>query len=198
MKQACLGAAHLLPAWMLKGYEGILAVDVGGTNIRAGIVELNLKKATDLAKAKVVQSELWRHADEDVKRDDAVERLADMLDGLLDWGKKNKIPLAPVIGIGCPGVIHEDGSIARGAQNLPGNWESSRFNLPRAIAEAVPRIGDHETLVVMHNDAVVQGLSELPFVKDRKHWGVLTIGTGLGNARFTNRQSGKAKASKKD
>ena len=50
----------------------------------------------------------------------------------------------------------------------------------------------------MHNDAVVQGLSELPFVKDRKHWGVLTIGTGLGNARFTNRQGGKAKSSKKD
>ena len=85
-----LGAAHLLPAWMLKGYEGILAVDVGGTNIRAGIVELNLKKASDLAKAKVVQSELWRHADEDVKRDDAVERLADMLNGLLDWGKKEQ------------------------------------------------------------------------------------------------------------
>ncbi len=193
-----LGAAHLLPAWMLKGYEGILAVDVGGTNIRAGVVELNLRKATDLSKASVVQFELWRHADEEVKRDDAVERLAGMLEGMLAWGKKNKLPLAPVIGIGCPGVIHEDGSIARGAQNLPGNWESSRFNLPRAISEAVPRIGDHETLVVMHNDAVVQGLSELPFVKDRKHWGVLTIGTGLGNARFTNRQNGKAKGAKKD
>ena len=112
--------------------------------------------------------------------------------------KKSKIPLAPVIGIGCPGVIHEDGSIARGAQNLPGNWESSRFNLPRCIGEAMPHIGDHETLVVMHNDAVVQGLSELPFVKDRTHWGVLTIGTGLGNARFTNRQDGKSKTSKKD
>ena len=193
-----LGAAHLLPAWMLKGYEGILAVDVGGTNIRAGIVELNLKKASDLSKARVVQSELWRHGDEDVKRDDAVERLADMLNDMLAWGKKNKIPLAPVIGIGCPGVIHEDGSIARGAQNLPGNWESSRFNLPRAVAEAVPHIGDHETLVVMHNDAVVQGLSELPFVKDRTHWGVLTIGTGLGNARFTTRQSSKPKASKRE
>jgi hypothetical protein len=89
--------------------------------------------------------------------------------------------------MGCPGVIHEDGSIARGAQNLPGNWESSRFNLPGSIQEHVPHIGDHETLVVMHNDAVVQGLSELPYVKDRKHWGALTIGTGLGNARFTNR-----------
>jgi predicted NBD/HSP70 family sugar kinase len=187
-----LGTAHLLPAWMLKGYEGILAVDVGGTNIRTGVVELNLKKATDLSKARVVQSELWWHADEEVTRDDAVRRLAGIIDGMLAWGRKAKVPLAPVIGIGCPGVIHEDGSIARGAQNLPGNWESSRFNLPRSIAEAVPRIGDHETLVVMHNDAVVQGLSELPFVKDRTHWGVLTIGTGLGNARFTNRRGGKS------
>jgi hypothetical protein len=39
----------------------------------------------------------------------------------------------------------------------------------------------------MHNDAVVQGLSEVPFMQDVKYWGILTIGTGLGNARFTNR-----------
>ena len=40
----------------------------------------------------------------------------------------------------------------------------------------------------MHNDAVVQGLSEVPFQTENEHWGVLTIGTGLGNARFTNRK----------
>jgi hypothetical protein len=39
----------------------------------------------------------------------------------------------------------------------------------------------------MHNEGVVQGLSEVPFMQDVKRWGVLTIGTGLGNARFTNR-----------
>jgi hypothetical protein len=39
----------------------------------------------------------------------------------------------------------------------------------------------------MHNDAVVQGLSEVPNMQDVARWGVLTIGTGLGNARFTNR-----------
>jgi hypothetical protein len=39
----------------------------------------------------------------------------------------------------------------------------------------------------MHNDAVVQGLSEVPFMQDVARWAVLTIGTGLGNARFTNR-----------
>ncbi len=183
-----LGAAHLLPAWMLKGYDGILAVDVGGTNIRAGIVELNVAKSKDLSKARVLRSELWRHREEDIGREDAVERLVEMLQALANQARKEKLSLAPVIGIGCPGVIHEDGSIARGAQNLPGNWESSRFNLPRSIQEAIPKIGDHETLIAMHNDAVVQGLSEMPHMQDRTHWGVLTIGTGLGNASFANRK----------
>jgi len=189
-----IGAAHLLPAWMLKGYEAILAVDVGGTNIRAGVVELG--KSSDLGKAHVARSTQWRHSEEDVKRDDAVEELIGMLQELIDWSRKNKIALAPLIGIGCPGVIHEDGSIARGAQNLPGNWESSRFNLPASLREGIPTIDEHETVVVMHNDAVVQGLSELPNVKDRTHWGVLTIGTGLGNARFTNRHEGKGRDGK--
>jgi hypothetical protein len=74
-----------------------------------------------------------------------------------------------------------------------GNWESSRFNLPQLIREKIPTIGDGETMVVMHNDAVVQGLSELPYVSDRRHWAAVTIGTGLGNARFTNRPKIDAK-----
>src|SRR6185312_3365916 len=115
-----------------------------------------------------------------------VERLNEMLEDLIDWSRKNKITLAPVVGIGCPGIIREDGSIERGGQNLPGNWESSRFNLPRLIREHIPKIADGETMIVMHNDAVVQGLSELPYVQDRRDWGALTIGTGLGNVRFSN------------
>jgi hypothetical protein len=81
----------------------------------------------------------------------------------------------------------QDGSIERGGQNLPGNWESERFNLPQRLMEAIPCIGEHETVVLMHNDAVVHGLSQWPFMQDVEPWGVLTIGTGLGNARFTNR-----------
>jgi len=190
-----VGAAHLLPPWMLKGHDGILAVDIGGTNFRTGIVELNLSKSAELAKAKVMKSELWRHGDEDVDREGATARLTEMLEDLLAWSRKNKLELAPVIGIGCPGIIEDDGSIDRGGQNLPGNWESSRFNLPQVIREHINQIGDSETMVVIHNDAVVQGLSELPYMKDRLHWGILTIGTGLGNARFTNRKPPK-KASK--
>ena len=189
-----IGAAHLLPAWMLDGYDGILAVDVGGTNIRAGIVELRLGKAKDLASARVTESHLWRHADEKVSRTETIEHLTDLIQSLLKTAKKEKLSLAPVLGIGCPGIIEPDGSIARGAQNLPGNWESSRFNFPVAITENIPKIGDHETMVVMHNDAVVQGLSHLPLAQKRKHWGVLTIGTGLGNARFSTRAPAKRKS----
>jgi len=111
-----------------------------------------------------------------------------MIDGLIAKAKKESIKLAPFIGIGCPGIITKDGAIDRGAQNLPGNWESSKFHLPGAIHDAIPKIGDDETAIVMHNDAVVQGLSETPHMQDVKRWGVLTIGTGLGNARFTNRK----------
>jgi hypothetical protein len=95
-------------------------------------------------------------------------------------------------------VINEDGSIAKGAQNLPGNWESSKFNLPASLIEGIPEIGDHDTAVLMHNDGVAQGLSEVPFMQDVDHWGVLTIGTGLGNARFTNRHRDKEKDDKRD
>jgi predicted NBD/HSP70 family sugar kinase len=183
-----IGAAHLMPSWMLQGFDGLLAVDIGGTNIRVGIVETKLKKAKDLSKAAVVSSDIWRHGDEKTKRDEAVARLVDMLEEHLARARKDDLTLAPVIGIGCPGVIREDGSIETGAQNLPGNWESSRFNLATCIRESIPLIDGHETAVVIHNDAVVQGLSELPAMQKYDRWGVLTIGTGLGNARFTMRR----------
>lgn len=183
-----IGTAHLAPSWMLEGFDGILAVDIGGTNIRVGIVETKLKKAKDLSKAAVFASDLWRHGDEKTRRSEAVERLIDMLEEHITLADKEGLKLAPVVGIGCPGRIREDGSIETGAQNLPGNWESSRFNLSDCIREKIPLIEGHETQVVIHNDAVVQGLSELPEMRDYDHWGALTIGTGLGNARFTNRR----------
>lgn len=184
-----IGAAHLVPSWMLEGYDGILAVDIGGTNIRAGLVETRLKKASDLSKARIVESELWRHKDDAPKRQEAVAEIVGMLEGLIDKAKKDKFMLAPVIGLGCPGLIREDGSIGAGAQNLPGNWESSRFNLAHAVCDAIPNVGRHKTVAIIHNDAVIQGLSELPNMQRYERWGVLTIGTGLGNARFTNRGS---------
>ena len=184
-----LGGAHLAPSWIFKGHDSILAMDIGGTNARVGLVALNQKRAPDLSRAEVAAAELWRHRDDGPERDAAVERIVDMLQGLLKLARKREMNLAPFIALGCPGLIAPDGSIERGGQNLPGNWEGKDFNLPERLRAAIPRIGGHETHVAMHNDAVVQGLSEMPFMQDVEHWGAMTIGTGLGNARFSNRRN---------
>src|ERR1700719_3720172 len=192
---ACL---HLAPSWIFEAHDSILAVDIGGTNIRCGVVETRWKKAPDLSKAAVWKSDLWRHADDEPTREGAVKRLVKMLKDLIAEADAEGLKLAPFIGIACPGVINEDGTIEKGAQNLPGNWESSKFNLPASLVEAIPQIGEHDTAVLMHNDAVVQGLCEVPFMQDVERWGVLTIGTGLGNARFTNRRKENVKENVKE
>jgi predicted NBD/HSP70 family sugar kinase len=185
-KAGLIGAVQLAPSWVLAGHDAILAADVGGTNLRVGIVELNMKKG-DLSKAAVWKHLHWRHRDDQPTREQALERMAAMAVELIDLAAKEKIKLAPFVGIGCPGLIDEHGVIVNGGQNLPGNWEGEGFNLAAEIAHRLPRLEGHEPVVVMHNDAVIQGLSEVPNMRDVHHWGVLTIGTGLGNARFTNR-----------
>ena len=190
-KAGLIGAVYLAPSWVLAGHDAILAVDIGGTNIRAGVVKLNLKKKHELDKSEVWKSSIWRHANDQPMREEALSRLGDMLVELAGKAQKEGLKLAPFLGVGCPGAIDAQGTIAKGGQNLPGNWEGDQFNLPSRLQALLPPIEEHEIAVVMHNDAVVQGLSEVPQMRDVTHWGVLTIGTGLGNARFTNRTKGE-------
>src|SRR5437868_4268725 len=70
-----IGTLHLAPSWIFEAHDSILAVDIGGTNIRCGVVETNWKKAEDLSKAAVWTSDLWRHADDEPTREAAVKRL---------------------------------------------------------------------------------------------------------------------------
>jgi predicted NBD/HSP70 family sugar kinase len=119
-----IGCLHLAPSWIFEAHDSILAVDIGGSNIRCGVVETRWKKAADLSKAAVWKSDLWRHADDEPTREGAVKRLVKMLKDLIASAEAEGLKLAPFIGISCPGVINEDGSIEKGAQNLPGNWES--------------------------------------------------------------------------
>lgn len=185
---ALCGAAHLAEPRVLRGYDAMLAADIGGTNMRAGLIALGLEEAPDLSRARVAATEHWRHAGEEVGRDEAVGRLVAMLGALAERSGQEGLRLAPVVGVGCPGVILADGTIKRGGQNLPGGgWEGGGFNLPTRLAAALPAVAGRRPSVVVHNDAVVQGLSEAPAMRGVERWGVLTIGTGLGNARFTNR-----------
>jgi hypothetical protein len=194
---ALIGAPSLAPSRALRGADAMIAVDIGGSNIRAGLVLLGKGGEAGLTGRKVKKLQRWRYADEKRRptRDEAVARLVDMLAKLVAAAGKKKLGLSPLIAVACPGHIRPDGSIERGAQNLPGDWESGAFNLATRIAKAIPRIDGEGSHVVVHNDAVVQGLAEAPFMSDVRRWGVLTIGTGLGNARFTNRPpTGRAAA----
>ncbi|CAN5853159.1 ROK family protein [soil metagenome] len=188
-KAGLIGAVHLAPSWVLAGHDAILAADIGGTNIRVGVVDLKMKKNGDVTKAAVWKHVHWRHRDDEPTRDQALDRIAAMARELIELAGAENLKLAPFVGIGCPGLIDEHGVIVTGGQNLPGNWEGEDFNLAHELAHRLPRLEGHEPVVVLHNDAVVQGLSEIPNMTDIEHWGVLTIGTGLGNARFTNRKA---------
>jgi hypothetical protein len=185
---AMIGALQLVPNWMLAGHDAILAADIGGTNVRVGVVTFRFgRKEGALSEGKVILSKKWRHADDKTpSRTRAVERIVGSLQTLARDAEGRRLRLAPFIGIGCPGIINSDGSIKAGGQNLPGNWESDNFNLAAELAKALPTINGEEPLIIVHNDAVLQGLSEVPQMLDVKRWGILTIGTGLGNARFSN------------
>jgi predicted NBD/HSP70 family sugar kinase len=178
------------------GHDAILAADIGGTNLRVGVVKHNASKKSDLSKASVWKLEHWKHAVDKPTREEAIERIVAMMTSLIGQAVVEKVKLAPFVGIACPGIIDDSGVILRGGQNLPGNWEGEGFNLTQQISGRLPKIDDETPLVVMHNDAVVQGLSEVPRMTEVTHWGVLTIGTGLGNGRFTNRNGDRQKSSK--
>ncbi|RPE79814.1 ROK family protein [Vulcaniibacterium tengchongense] len=180
-----LGWVPLLPEAVGSRYDAFLAVDIGGSNLRCGIVEHRLDRDEGGAKARVLERLQWRHANDDPDRGDAVARLAGMLNGLAAQARTLGIRLAPFVGIACPGQIEADGGISQGAQNLPGDWETP-FNLPRELDRRLDRIDGRRPAVVLHNDAVVQGLSARRTMRKARRWGVLTIGTGLGNASYTN------------
>lgn len=183
-----IGWLHALPEPLRRDGRAILAVDIGGTNVRCGIVAREHGPEGD--DGRVLQRERWTHADDDPEQDDLIEGIVTRLKRLLAHAGENGIALAPFIGIACPGQIRPDGSIESGTENLPGDWNSASFHLPRRLKENLPEIAGAPTCVLMHNDAVIQGLSEMPQLRGLQRWAVLTIGTGLGNAAFENLRAG--------
>jgi hypothetical protein len=153
-----VGTAHLVSPWMLEAHDSILAVDIGGTNIRAGIVRLLLDGAPDLSKAKVWKFELWRHGDEKLSRDEAVDGIVKMLRRLINRAKKDGRKLAPFIGIGCPGKIDTDGSIEAGGQNLP-SADSYSFPFCDVVPPAIKR---------EHSDGFLHGTAILALARPRE------------------------------
>jgi hypothetical protein len=182
-----IGAARLLPGALLRQSDAVLAADLGGSSFRAGVVLPRLGVAPDLAAAGVWRRQSWHHAaEQQTDRAVAVGRLAGMLGDLAGAAATAGLSLAPVVAVGLPGRIDAEGRILGGAENLPGDWHAEDFHLPSALSRLLPLAGGGHPAVLLHNDAVAQGLSEAPYLRNIVHWGVLTVGTGLGNARFSN------------
>lgn len=184
-----IGWGHLAPTFRSAHRRAILAVDIGGTNVRCGIVAPADEAGGEIGEIQggihVAKRDFWCHADDAPTRKGLVDGIVAMLRRLAVHADRHGVVLAPFIGVSCPGIIRHDGFIDRGAHNLPGDWHGAGFHLPHALQQGYGGTNGMETIVAMHNDAVVQGLSEIPFLHDVKRWAVLTIGTGLGNASYT-------------
>src|SRR6202171_6381166 len=101
-----IGCLHLAPSWIFEAHDSILAVDIGGTNIRCGLVETRWKKAPDLSKASVFKSELRRHADDEPTREGTVKRLVKMLKSLIAEADAEGLKLAPLFCVACAGACY--------------------------------------------------------------------------------------------
>ncbi len=182
-----IGWAHAAPRSALAQGEAFLAVDIGGTNLRCGLVALG----RGAAEPRVVHREKWCHAEDGPDREEVVDHMATLLRDAAEEAEARGLRLAPFIGLSCPGIVRADGSFASGVQNLPGDWTEDGFRLPDRIRLALPSIGGRPTVIRLHNDAVIQGLSEWPFMQGVERWAAVTIGTGLGNCAFRNREAGR-------
>ena len=145
-------------SWILDGPDAIIAADIGGANLRVGIVELKIKKG-DITKAGIWKSSLWHHKEDgDPTRDDAVAHMAAMIEEPVRSHRKKKLRLAPFVAVELSRPDYPRPRYHReGAQNLPGDWEEHDFSLSTSFARRLPLINGHEPLFVIHNDAVVQG-----------------------------------------
>ncbi len=143
-----LGAIHLAPAWMLEGHDAILAVDIGGSNLRAGLVELrpwkaakkgnekHAEKGGEIARGTVDELDLWRYADEKTKpsRKEAVERIGEMLERLIKKAGKNQVKLAPFIGVGARGSSPATATSNAAARTCRATGRAAGSTCPRSCA----------------------------------------------------------------
>src|SRR5260221_14544748 len=53
-----IGSLHLAPSWIFEAQDSILAVDIGGTNIRSVVVEARWSNNADLAQAAAWKAEI--------------------------------------------------------------------------------------------------------------------------------------------
>jgi glucokinase len=140
-----------------------LGLDLGGTNIKVAVVE-----ERDGAAPRIVLRES-RPTEAHRGPDGVIERLAEVGRGALD-----RHGGVGTVGVGLPGVFHEDTGHAVLLPNLPGDWNGVPVRDPLAAALGRP--------VAMVNDARAFSLAESLLGAARGLGTVvcLVLGTGVG------------------
>jgi polyphosphate glucokinase len=146
--------------------QKILGIDVGGTGIKAGIV--------DLKQGILTTEPLYFATPQPAKPSAILSRIKDIIDGMQWQGG---------VGCGFPGII-KNGAVYM-ANNLDTSWEGVHFN-----KEWQKYIINKVSLV---NDADAAALAEMHFgagkayIQDNSGVVILlTLGTGIGSGVFVN------------
>ena len=142
-----------------------IGLDLGGTNIKAGVVD---EKARVVTKISVVTNAQ--------NGPDAV--IAALVTAAVEVAKQAKLPLENIagIGIGSPGMLDIKNGIVRASPNLPG-WKNEKVRDRGAAGTGRP--------AVLENDANAAGFGEFWVASGRdpsiRHLVMLTLGTGVGS-----------------
>jgi hypothetical protein len=131
-----LGNTQLVPRWMLSGHQAILAVDIGGTTIRTGVVALEWRKHA-LTEVRMATTKTGGTRTPDLGVMPPWTSSLPLRAQIKRSEKKQ--PARTFIGIGCPGLINE-AERSNAAARIFGQLGSSNFNLPRLIRDAIPEI----------------------------------------------------------
>ncbi len=146
--------------------QTVLAVDLGGTTVKAGLV--------DSAGNILYQNKLPTLPDKGPK---AVIRQIEK--ALRDVIEKGAFPLRSAIGVGAPGVVDDTG-VVKAPPNLKG-WDE--VHLSEELARLFPGFR-----VVVENDANVAAIAESRFGAGKNHENFLFViwGTGVGGGIILN------------
>lgn len=142
----------------------ILGIDVGGTGIKGGIV--------DIIKGEMVSERFKVATQQPATPTSVVAQIFEIINHFTWTGS---------VGIGFPAVV--DNGVVYSASNIHDDWINTR------ISDLLNR--DGRSNIFIANDADVAGLAELNFGVAKGRKGkvlLLTIGTGIGSALIVNGQ----------
>jgi glucokinase len=139
-----------------------IGVDIGGTSIKLGVV--------DLAKGKVLRETSFKTPN--VTARETADMLARHVNVLI-----HQYPDITAIGIGVPGAMNFERTLVQYPPNFQ-KWEVEPF--AEFVKEALPI----SEIVVMDNDAKAAALAEQKFgaAKNENFFLLATLGTGVGGA----------------